>query len=249
MWVLLIGNIEHPQVFSKAETIIANHSACLLYVDWILFVFAWVNGAMRSINIEGLVISSNDIRDVRPFTLLKRWFLVWFCYIFSNCYRSYTESISSSWHQVCDYAFMSFAFVDLPELLSVIDFYSDSVLKNVLQMLFLVLVTLWEMDWVAPSNLDSSRSLCNMSENPFQLRIEVELILMVLRVLQSYFWCFRWYIIWNHVIIYITHGWCRLSEVTWIISAHLVLIRILICISFEWRRSLLIRSPSYFLVA
>ena len=69
---------------------------------------------------------------------------------------------------------MGFAPVYLPELFLVVDFHTNSILKNVLDVLlfcdllaiFLTVDNLLEVLWMAPRDLNCSRRLGNMSENP-----------------------------------------------------------------------------------
>jgi len=87
--------------------------------------------------------------------------------------RCDTKAECGSWHQVCDDALVSLSFVDLTELLLVVDFDANAVLENVLYMLFalnqlsILIFTchnFLEVRWMTPSYLNCSRCLSDMRE-------------------------------------------------------------------------------------
>lgn len=114
--------------------------------------------------------------------------------------RLHPKSKRSLWHQIRDYAFMSFSFVDKSELLHTVDLHSNSILKNVQQLLlnefaarpthmFLKVLEVW------PGYLYRSWRLRHMSEFPW---------------LQRFFTKnFNWLHLINEVCLANVHGWRR----------------------------------------
>lgn len=92
--------------------------------------------------IECLIVASRDVSDFAPLTLLGG--LVLF-----QCYWCDSESIGRPGHQVGDYALVGFPLINLPELLSIVDFDSDPILKHVLQGHF----GLADVRWMTPCDL------------------------------------------------------------------------------------------------
>ena len=77
-------------------------------------------------------------------------------------------------HQICDDALVGLALVNLPELFLSVEFYANSILKNVLNVLLLSdrcpvcilsLDKFLEVGWMTPSDLNRSRRLGNVCKN------------------------------------------------------------------------------------
>jgi len=88
--------------------------------------------------------------------------------------RCDTKAECRSWHQVRDDTLVSLSFVDLTELLLVIDFDANAILENVLNMLLalnqlaILIFTGYhflEVRRMAPSDLNRSRCLSHMRED------------------------------------------------------------------------------------
>ena len=59
-------------------------------------------------------------------------------FLFYMQYGCHSQSERRARHKIGNDAFMRFAFVDLTELFLIIDFYADSVFKNILYVLLLL---------------------------------------------------------------------------------------------------------------
>lgn len=68
-----------------------------------------------------LIFWSLNTFNFTPFSLLLT--------LITYLYRSYSKSICSFWHKISNYAFKSFSFVYLSELLSSTYFNADSILQ------------------------------------------------------------------------------------------------------------------------
>ena len=170
----------------------------------------WSLGWDHSSYIECLCLLGCDVCDIRPVALLNERSLwrvldfVWWtililfctqdgCFIDICCWWSmslnvedwsYPQSKCGPWHQVCDNTLVSFASINLSELLLAINFDSYSILQHILDVLLLThflsllvrkcydLLKVW---WVTPSNLDCCWCLCNMSEDSLVKRILLNL--------------------------------------------------------------------------
>ena len=122
------------------------------------------------LKIKSLVIFSWNIGYIRPFTLII------LLSILARNYWSNSKSISGPRHQICDDTFMCFSFIDLPELLYIIDFDTDSVLQNVYK-LGAIFANLWVLR-VTPCHLYGSWRLSYHSKYSFIERVSFNLHLM-----------------------------------------------------------------------
>ncbi len=161
-------------MLSKAVAIRCNH--CSNFIEIKPFVLSLaLNACTMNVvvyKIKRLVIFRWDIRDFRPLSLLL--FEISLTILVLNLFFIYqngsnSESVGGSGHQISDYALVSLAFVNLPELLCIVDFHSYAILENILDLLF-VLGTL-ELLRVTPWYLNGCWSLCNMSELSLAKRV------------------------------------------------------------------------------
>ena len=133
---------------------------------------------MRTTHFKSLIIFCSDVCYFRPFTLFHLGLFIRLFFIICNKNWSDSKSVSGPRHQICNDTFMSFAFVNLSELFCIVDFDSNSVLKHVLKLRFIVEVVLREIGGVAPSNLDRRGSLCYVSELALKKRVLIQDLLV-----------------------------------------------------------------------
>ncbi len=131
--------MKKPQVLAEAVTVSCKNYAWSVKKD----LLASHCGHMREVKTQ--VVACRYVAHVAPLALL--WLL---SVNLQNCSNSKSER--RLWHQVCNYAFMRFASVNQPELFNALYFNSDTVLKNVLDLLANELITrdnlLLEVYWM-----------------------------------------------------------------------------------------------------
>lgn len=75
--------------------------------------------------------------------------------------RCYSKAVARARHEVSDDALVSLAFVDLSELLCIVHLHSNAILKDIMDLLRILL---GEVHWVRPCDLDGGACLRHVRE-------------------------------------------------------------------------------------
>lgn len=195
-------------MLTEAISVRSQHSPSFIKSEPLLSPFGQKLGTekIRSVafdivsDIEGLGLLCSDVCHLCPFTLLSMglhlflsffsgfgfiFIYVLFCFVcdFRMEDRSDSKSESCARHQVCYYALVGLASIDLSKLFLIIDLHPNTVFKNILYVLlfcdqlsiFLTIDNFLEVLGMAPGHLYRSRCLCYMCEDSLTKGVLVDL--------------------------------------------------------------------------